>query len=253
MKKKFNQIILLLILSFSIFPIEKEIFAQKGIIGVSNLMLTKYPCDTTEVIRLLHKGDTIEIIWSLTNSIKVAFRGSEGFVGKELLTNNNFYVINDSIKYSKNLEPILDTISYTKMDSSLRSDLSRLDSVMKSETNRNIALSVFSDSVIMANKLAIEKNKSEKVNEEEMNRLKSEKEPLGFKNGFLFFFGKSFLPVLIIVAILTTKKGVKDGRYKSGFRPAQTDGLLVIFLTGIICSLIGLCGGIFYWGSLFFK
>jgi hypothetical protein len=235
-----------------IFGYGCKLYAQKGIVGNTDLMLTKYPSDTTEVIKLLHKGDTIEIIWNLSNSVKIVSKNDIGFVNKEIFY-NNFHKITDSIENSSVSARDLDSISFVKKDTSFDTSLSRLDSVLALETKKNSALNVFSDSLMTANKVAIENNNSKMVKDEVIIISKSEDEPIGFKGGFKKLLLKSFWPVLIIVILLNTKKGFKDRRYSSGHRPSTTNGLLVVFLTGIICSLIGLCGGIYYWTLLFFK
>lgn len=253
MKKKIYRITLVLNICLLICGNGNKLHAQKGIVGISDLVLTKYPGDTTEVIRLLHKGDTIDIIWSLSNSIKVAFKNEVGFVSKDILNGANFYKLSDSINNSLMSINGSESAPNINKDSSINASLSRLDSVLKSESKRNIALNIFSDSSMKANKLAIENNNLKTEKNEASNLSKTIDEPLGFKSGFMKLLVKSFLPVLIIALFFCTTKGKEDGRFLSGFRPSKTNGLLAVFLTGIICTLIGLCGGIYYWASQILK
>lgn len=75
-------------------------------------------------------------------------------------------------------------------------------------------------------------------------------EVIGFEYGFLKAFEKFFVLILIFITVIMSRKKVKDGRFKSGFRefPVSTfEALGFMFYSTLICSLIGIFMGIFYW------
>lgn len=77
-------------------------------------------------------------------------------------------------------------------------------------------------------------------------------EEIGFKFGFFKAFQKFFIIVLLIFAGIEyyKSKRIKDGRYSKGFReiPFTTFEMIKFALYAtIICSVIGLFMGIFYW------
>jgi uncharacterized protein YgiM (DUF1202 family) len=87
----------------------------------------------------------------------------------------------------------------------------------------------------------------------DITKIKStikETEVIGFEYGFLMAFEKCFFITFLIIALIKSRNKVKDGRFKSGFKefPVTTfEALGFLFYAILICSIIGLFMGSYYW------